>query len=229
MTPRPTHGRDAGAARRRAARGHRRRSCATRLGDGARRHAWSSPATTCGCASAPRRGARAGSALRDVLGCDYFCFLSAHRLAAVSPYGTRRGRPHRAAARARAPRSSRATPAATPASRCSPGVTDIDRARRRHDQGRRARRRRRSSRAGSTVYAGANWHERETPRDVRHRLRRPPRPAQHVPARPTSRATRCARTSRCWPAWSSRGRASSTSSRCPRPTTSRRRTRKRSE
>ena len=36
--------------------------------------------------------------------------------------------------------------------------------------------------------------------DVRHRLRRPPRPAPHLPARPGSRATRCARTSRCWPA-----------------------------
>ena len=35
----------------------------------------------------------------------------------------------------------------------------------------------------------------------------------YLPA--TSRATRCARTSRCWPAWSSRGPASSTSSRCP--------------
>ena len=32
--------------------------------------------------------------------------------------------------------------------------------------------------------------------------------------RRSSRATRCARTSRCWPGWSSRGPASSTSSRC---------------
>ena len=50
--------------------------------------------------------------------------------------------------------------------------------------------------------------------DVRHRVRRSSRPPQALPARPRSRASRCARTSRCWPAWSSRGRASSTSSRC---------------
>ena len=37
------------------------------------------------------------------------------------------------------------------------------------------------------------------PRDVRHRLRRQPRPAPHLPARRSSRGTRCARSSRCSP------------------------------
>ena len=55
--------------------------------------------------------------------------------------------------------------------------------------------------------------------DVRHHLRRPPAPASTCTCRATSRATRCARTSRCSPAGSSRGRASSTSSPCPAATT----------
>ena len=40
-------------------------------------------------------------------------------------------------------------------------------------------------------------------------------PRAHLPAGRRSRGTRCARTSRSWPARSSRGRASSTSSPCP--------------
>ena len=101
----------------------------------------------------------AGLALRDVIGCEYFCFLSAIDWM-PSPYGRGEDDPDRAAARARRHRSVRATPAARHACRCSPG----------------------SPTSGSTsaspsrptcpttipsidswipVYAGANWHERE--------------------------------------------------------------------
>ena len=107
----------------------------------------------------------------------------------------------------------RATPVATPASRCSPASTT------------------RATRIGvilkadlpdddlsvdtwSSVYHGADWHERETWEmfgiDFTDLA-----PEPHLPARASSRATRCARTSRCSPGGSSRGRASSTSSPCP--------------
>ena len=161
---------------------------------------------------------RAGEALRDD-GLRLLLLPVGDRLDAVA-VRPGRGRPDRAAARAhdrdRPGRHRRRDPL--------PGVRPRRRPappRRRHAQGRRPRRhadgrlvvhrlrRRQLARAGD-------------PRDVRHRLRRPPRPAQHVPAGRLRGATRCARTSRCSPGWSSRGPASSTSSRC-RPRTRRRR------
>ena len=129
---------------------------------------------------AHRRVAAAGLALRDVRRLRLLLLPVGHRLDA-QPVRPRRGRPDAAAARARHRDPSRATPAATPACRCSPGspaprATSASRSRptcpttiagrRQLDPGLR---RRQLARA-----RGA--------RDVRHRLRRPPRPAQHVPA-----------------------------------------------
>ena len=48
------------------------------------------------------------------------------------------------------------------------------------------------------LYAGANWHERETWRCTASPSRATPACATCT-CPPSSRATRCARTSRCWP------------------------------
>ena len=105
---------------------------------------------------------RAGRvALRDAIGFDYFCFLSAIDWL-PSPYGKGEDDPTEPPPERDDRRSARATPAATPASRCSPGCTAPSAPRRRHAQGRRPRRRAVRCRRWVPVYAGANWHERET-------------------------------------------------------------------
>ena len=93
-----------------------------------------------------------------------------------------RGRSDRTARRARPrrSRSSRGTRAARRDSRCSP-VSPTHASRRRHAQGRRARRRW-SMPTWIRVLRRCQLARARDPRDVRHRLRRPPRPAQHVPA-----------------------------------------------
>ena len=191
--------RDAGAAGRRAARGDRRRA-PRRARRRPRRHARQARRRPVGARPHRRLAARPGWPLRDALGFDYFCFLSAHRLDAVA-VRPRRGRPDRSR-----------RPSATPT--IAPGL------RRRRDPLPDARPGRPTSTAhvGVTlkadvpdddaddrlwmpVYAGANWHERET-----HEMfgidfvGHPDLRNIYLPDA-SSRATRCARTSRCWPAW----------------------------
>ena len=142
----------------------------------------------------------AGEVARDRLGLRLLLLPVGHRLDAVA-LRQGRGRPDRAAARARRPRSMPGrTPAARPASRCSPGCLSTQRPRRAHAQGRRPRRQPHDRAPGSRVYAGANWHEREAWEmfgitfvghpDLRH---------IYLPTRLRG-LSRCARTSRCWPA-----------------------------
>ena len=50
------------------------------------------------------------------------------------------------------------------------------------------------------TYAGAAWHEREAWEMFGITFDGQPRPAPHLPARRSSRGTRCARSSRSWPA-----------------------------
>ncbi len=154
-------------------------------------------------------GGAAGDGLRVLL------LPVGHRLDAVA-VRPRRGRPDAAAARAhdrgRAGVRRRRDPV--------PGVRPGHRhpaPRRRHAQGRRPRRHAgRSTRGTRSTPAPTGTSARPT------RCSASASPATPTCAtctcRPSSRATRCARTSRCSPAWSSRGRASSTSSRCPRRT-----------
>ena len=122
--------------------------------------AWSSRATTCGCGSRTDAWREAGLALRDVVGCDYFCFLSAHRLDA-QPVRPRRGRPHRAAARARHRDRAGLHRRRHPLPGVRPGHQH-----RRSTSASRSRptcpTTRQSCDSWVPVYAGANWHERET-------------------------------------------------------------------
>ena len=154
------------------------------------------------------------------VGLDFFCFLSVIDWM-PSPYGRGEDDPTAAAGRARHGDPPGLHRRRDPLPGASPACDEHDAALRRHHQGRRPRRQLTVQSLDPGVRRRQLARARG-PRDVRHQLRRPPRPAQHVPARPDSRATRCARTSRCSPASSSRGRASSTSSRCPRPKATRR-------
>ena len=119
-----------------------------------------------------------GLALRDHLDFDYFCFLSAIDWM-PSPYGRGEDDPTAAATRARRhdPPGRRRWRHPLPAAR---PCALTDRERRHHAQGRPRRRPRRAD-------LGAGVRRRQLARarglrDVRHHLRRPPRPAQAVPA-----------------------------------------------
>ena len=140
-----------------------------------------------GARRAPTRGRDAGRAVRDALGCDYFCFLSAHRLDAVA-VRQGRGRPDRAAARSAPPRSCQGYAGGDTRFQVFARVdsTDVSTS---------ASRSRPTSPTTTCAIAdvGAGLRRRQLARardlgDVRHRLRRAPRPAPHLPARSTSRA-----------------------------------------
>ena len=139
-----------------------------------------SPATTCGSASRTDAWRPTGEAPARPLGFDVLLLPLGHRLAAVA-VRQGRGRPDRAAARARRPRSSQGVrrrrdplPGVRPGHRPRPS-------RRRHAQGRRPRRRRRRRLVVRRLRRRQLARARDLG-DVRHRLRRPPRPAQHLPA-----------------------------------------------
>ena len=117
--------------------------------------------TTSGSGSAPTPWRGAGEAVRDALGFDYFCFLSAIDWL-PSPYGKGEDDPTEPPPERETDDRARATRAATPASRCSPGCHSTTQPRRAHAQGRRPRRRPQPEiPTWVRVYAGANWHERE--------------------------------------------------------------------
>ena len=208
--------RDPGAARRRAARGDRRSSCATR--------------SATGCVDTPGEARRrhVGARRDRCVACRraWRCATSSASTTSASCRPSTGCRARTAAARTTRPQppperddtdSTGLRRRRDPLPGASPGSPTSKRALRRHDQGRRARRRCRSSTAGS----------RCTPAPTGTSARPTRCSASGSPAtptcatctcRPSSRATRCARTSRCWRAWSSRGPASSTSSRCPATT-----------
>ena len=169
-------------------------------GDGRRRLADPSPATTCGSGSRTDGVGDAGRRCRATRSAaTYFCFLSAHRLDAVA---LRR--------RARTTPPSRRPSAST---EIVQGVTGGDTrfqvfarvhsptdARRRHAQGRRPRRRpARSDRGCRSTPAPTGTSARPGRCSASTSSATPTCATSTCPA--TSRATRCARTSRCSPAW----------------------------
>ena len=134
-----------------AARRARRRRSST---------AWSSRATTCGCGSAPTRGATPASP----------CATSSAATTSASCRPSTGCRARSVAARTTPP--SRRPSATTPIRQGYAGgetrfqvfarVTNLDGALRRHAQGRRRPTTTSSVDSWIPVYAGANWHERET-------------------------------------------------------------------
>ena len=122
----------------------------------------------------------AGRAVRDVLGCTYFGFLSAIDWM-PSPCGPRRGRPDRAAAGALDRDRARLSPGRATRFQVFARRALADVARRHHAEGRPAGRR------PADRVVDADLRRRRLARargvgDVRHRLRRPPVPPPHLPA-----------------------------------------------
>ena len=134
--------------------------------------------TTCGSASAPTRGVPTGEALKAA-GFTFFGFVSAIDWM-PSPYGKGEDDPTAEPVE----RDFDDPPGRDRRRDPLPGVRPRRRSRpsrRRHHQGRRPRRR------GRGRFVVGDLRRRElararVPRDVRHRLQRPSRPAQHVPA-----------------------------------------------
>ena len=202
LTPADADGHDRAAAERRAPRAR-----ATRTERGARAPASRSSATRSSstarafgdarrAGARPTRGAAPRRSARTQLGCDYLSFVAGiDWMPTPSRRRRRLGRHVRAGAAAR--RRPTASPGPPAASRCSRVVESTHRRSSARDPEDRRRRRRPARRVVGVGVSRRRLARARGVGDVRHRVRRPSRACATSISRPSSRATRCARTSRC--------------------------------